>query len=86
MYQAMAIEPHYMRPVILHGFGTSAKKRMPSSLADLAQFGLVAAGCCSIWQRTNGSPQWLHHNFPPVVGLRLHAKVPPPPLSQAQLI
>ena len=31
-------------------------------------------------------PQWLHHNFLPVVGLRLHAKVPPPPLSQAQLI
>ena len=26
------------------------------------------------------------HNFLPVVGLRLHAKVPPPPLSQAQLI
>ena len=27
MYQAMTIEPHYMRPVILHGFGTNAKKK-----------------------------------------------------------
>ena len=35
----MEIEPHYMRPVILHGFGTNAKKRMPGSLADLAQYG-----------------------------------------------
>ena len=85
MYQAMAIEPHYMRPVILHGFGTSAKKRMPSSLADLAQFGwlpLVAA----LFGTQEWKPQWLHHNFLPVVGLRLHAKVPPPLLSQAQLI
>ena len=66
MYQAMAIEPHYMRPVILHGFGTNAKKRMPSSLADLAQSRPIRL-----------KPQWLHHNFLPVVGLRLHAKVPP---------
>ena len=44
MYQGMEIEPHYMRPVILHGFGTNAKKRMPSSLADLAQY-----GCSFIW-------------------------------------
>ena len=26
MYQAMEIEPNFMRPVILHGFGTNAKK------------------------------------------------------------
>ena len=35
MYQAMEIEPNFMRPVILHGFGTNAKKRLPNSLADL---------------------------------------------------
>ena len=27
MYQPMAIEPHYMRPVILHGFGTTEEAR-----------------------------------------------------------
>ena len=85
MYQAMAIETHYMRPVILHGFGTSAKKRMPSSLADLAQFGWLPLAA-ALFGTHEWKPQWLHHNFLPVVGLRLHAKVPPPPLSQAQLI
>ena len=39
MYQAMEVEPDYMRPVILHGFGTSAKRRMPARLKELAQFG-----------------------------------------------
>ena len=85
MYQAMAIEPQYMRPVILHGFGTNAKKRMPSSLADLAQFGWLPLAA-ALFGTQEWKPQWLHHNFLPVVGLRLHAKVPPPPLSQAQLI
>ena len=85
MYQAMAIEPQYMRPVILHGFGTSAKKRMPNSLADLAQFGWLPLAA-ALFGTNEWKPQWLHHNFLPVVGLRLHAKVPPPPLSQAQLI
>lgn len=33
MYQAMEVEPDFMRPVILHGFGASAKKRLPSRLA-----------------------------------------------------
>ena len=27
MYQAMEIEPHYMRPVILHGFGTQCQEK-----------------------------------------------------------
>ena len=85
MYQAMEIEPHYMRPVILHGFGTNAKKRMPSSLADLAQYGWLPLAA-ALFGTQEWKPQWLHHNFLPVVGLRLHAKVPPPPLSQAQLI
>ena len=46
IYQAMEIEQGFMRPAILHGFGTSAKQRLPSRLAELAQFGwlpLVAA-------------------------------------------
>ena len=85
MYQAMEIEPHYMRPVILHGFGTNAKKRMPGSLADLAQYGWLPLAA-ALFGTQEWKPQWLDHNFLPVVGLRLHAKVPPPPLSQAQLI
>ena len=84
MYQAMTIEPHYMRPVILHGFGTNAKKRMPSSLAELAQFGWLPLAA-ALFGTQEWKPQWLHPNFLPVVGLRLHAKVPPVPLSQAQL-
>ena len=78
----MTIEPHYMRPVILHGFGTNAKKRMPSSLADLAQFGWLPLAA-ALFGTQEWKPQWLHPNFLPVVGLRLHAKVPPIPLSQA---
>ena len=31
-------------------------------------------------------PQWLHHNFLPVIGLRVHAKVPPSPLTDRQLV
>ena len=83
-YQAMAIKPHYMRPVILHGFGTSAKERMPNSLADLAQFGWLPLAA-ALFGTHEWKPQWLHHSFFPVVGLRLHAKVSPPPLYQAQL-
>ena len=30
IYQAMEIEQGFMRPAILHGFGTSAKQRLPS--------------------------------------------------------
>ena len=37
MHQAMEIEPGFMRPVILHGFGTNAKRRLSASLTDLAQ-------------------------------------------------
>ena len=39
IYQAMEIEQGFMRPAILHGFGTSAKQRLPTRLAELAQFG-----------------------------------------------
>ena len=49
IYQAMEIEPHYMRPVILHGFGTNAKKRMPGSLADLAQYGWLPLAAALFW-------------------------------------
>ena len=31
-------------------------------------------------------PQWLHHNFIPVIGLRVHAKIPPSPLSYQQTV
>ena len=31
-------------------------------------------------------PQWLHHNFLPVIGLRVHAKVPPSPLTDGHLV
>ena len=86
MYQAMEIEPYYMRPVILHGFGTNAKKRMPDSLADLAQYGWLPLAA-ALFGTQEWKPQWLHHSFLSVLGLQLHAKVPPPPpLSQAQLI
>ena len=85
MYQAMEIEPKFMRPVILHGFGTNAKKRLPNSLADLAQYGWLPLAA-ALFGTQEWKPQWLHHNFLPVLGLRLHSKVPPAPLSQAQLI
>ena len=58
-----AIEPHYMRPVILHGFGTSAKKRMPNSLADLAQFGWLPLAA-ALFGTHEWKPQWLHQQFP----------------------
>lgn len=73
-----------MRPVILHGFGTNAKRRMPGSLAELAQFGWLPMPAALFGTR-EWQPQWLHPNFLPVIGLRLHAKVPPVPLTQAQL-
>ena len=85
MYQAMAIEPKFMRPAILHGFGTSAKKQLPQSLVELAPEGwlLLAA---AIFGTKDWKPQWLHHNFLPVPGLRLHSKVTPTPLTQDQLL
>ena len=67
MYQAMEIEPHYMRPVILHGFGTHAKRRMPGSLADLAQYGWLPFAV-ALFGTQEWKPQWLHHNFLPVLG------------------
>ena len=53
LYQAMEIEPGYMRPIILHGFGTSAKKRMnlhnmvgcPFLQRYLAQLNGSRSGC-----------------------------------------
>ena len=54
----MAIEPQYMRPVILHGFGTNAKKRMPSSLGDLAQFGWLPLAA-ALFGTQEWKPQWL---------------------------
>ena len=44
IYQAMEVETGCMRPAILHGFGTSAKQRLPGRLAELAQFGGLPLG------------------------------------------
>ena len=85
MYQAMEIEPGFMRPVILHGFGTRAKQRLPSRLEDLAQFGWLPLAA-ALFGTAEWQPQWLHQNFLPVIGLRVHAKLPPSPLSYQQLV
>ena len=85
MYQAMEIEPKFMRPVILHGFGSNAKKRLPQSLVNLAPDGWLPLAA-ALFGTQDWKPQWLHRNFLPVLGLRLHSKVPPAPLTQAQLI
>lgn len=79
----MEIEPDFMRPVILHG--TSAKKRLPSRLAELAQHGWMPLAV-ALFGTAEWRPQWMHHNFLPVIGLRLHAKLPPPPLTYRQLV
>ena len=74
MYQAMEIEPEFMRPAILHGFGTNAKKRLPGRLTELAHFGWMPLAA-ALFGTVKWLPQWMHHNFLPVIGLRVHAKV-----------
>ena len=64
IYQAMEIEQGFMRPAILHGFGTSAKQRLPSRLAELAQFGWLPLAA-ALFGTADWQPQWLHHNFLP---------------------
>ena len=76
MYQAMTIESHFMRSAVLHGFGTSAKRRLPQSLIDLASEGWIPLAVAFFGTR-KWQPQWMHHNFLPVLGLRLHSKVAP---------
>jgi hypothetical protein len=66
MYQAMEIEPDFMRPVILHGFGTSAKKRLPGHLADLASHGWMPLAA-ALYGSAEWKPQWMHHNFLPII-------------------
>ena len=78
IYQAMEIEPGFMRPAILHGFGTRAKQRLPSRLEELAQFGWLPLAA-ALFGTAEWQPQWLHHNFLPVIGLRVHAKIPSVP-------
>ena len=85
IYQAMEIEQGFMRPAILHGFGTSAKQRLPTRLAELAQFGWLPLAA-ALFGTVDWQPQWLHHNFLPVIGLRVHAKIPPSPLSYQQTV
>ena len=74
-----------MRPAVLHGFGTSAKQRLPTQLAELAQFGWLPLAA-ALFGTVDWQPQWLHHNFLPVIGLRVHAKIPPSPLSYQQVV
>ena len=81
----MEIEQDFMRPAILHGFGTSAKQRLPSRLAELAKFGWLPLAA-ALFDTVDWQPQWLHHNFLPVIGLRVHAKIPPTPLSYQQTV
>ena len=85
IYQAMEIEQGFMRPAILHGFGTSAKQRLPSRLSELAKFGWLPLAA-ALFGTAEWQPQWLHHNFLPVIGLRVHAKIPPTPLSYQQTV
>ena len=61
MYQAMEIEPEFMRPAILHGFGTNAKKRLPGRLTELAQYGWMPLAA-ALFGTVKWQPQWLHHN------------------------
>ena len=70
----MEIEHNYMRPVILHGFGASAKRRMPERLRDLAASRLLPMAV-SLFGTPGWCPQWMHPHFLPVIGLRLHAKL-----------
>ena len=81
----MEIEPEFMRPAILHGFGTNAKKRLPGRLTELAHFGWMPLAA-ALFGTVKWLPQWMHHNFLPVIGLRVHAKVPPSPLTDRQLV
>ena len=81
----MEIEPEFMRPAILHGFGTSAKKRLSGRLTELAHYGWMPLAA-ALFGTVKWQPQWLHHNFLPVIGLRVHAKVPPSPLTDRQLV
>ena len=83
--RSMEIEPGFMRPAILHGFGTRAKQRLPSRLEELAQFGWLPLAA-ALFGTAEWQPQWLHHNFLPVIGLRVHAKIPPSPLSYQQQV
>jgi len=81
----MEIEPGFMRPAILHSFGTRTKQRLPSRLKELAQFGWLPLAA-ALFGTAEWQPQWLHHNFLPVIGLRVRAKIPPSPLSYQQQV
>ena len=73
------------KAAVLHGFGTSAKQRLPTRLAELAQFGWLPLAA-ALFGTADWQPQWPHHNFLPVIGLRVHAKIPPSPLSYQQTV
>ena len=49
MYQAMEIEPEFMRPAILHGFGTNAKKRLHRASNRTGATWVDAACSCALW-------------------------------------
>jgi len=83
IYQVMEIEPGFMRPAILHGFGTRAKQRLPSRFEELATW-LVTTSSSSVWDSRVAAAV-----APPQLspcGLRVHAKIPPSPLSYQQTV
>ena len=63
IYQAMEIEQGFMRPAILHGFGTSAKQRLPSLVRGIL-LGETESEAPPAWVRAR---HWL-----PIVALRSH--------------
>lgn len=40
----------------------------------------------ALFGTTAWKPQWMHQNFLPVIGLRLHARLPPPPVTDRQIV
>ena len=51
----------------------------------MAQFGWLPLAA-ALFGTAEWQPQWLHHNFLPVIALRVHPKLPPSPLSYQQLV
>ena len=58
---------------------------IPGRLTELAHYGWMPLAA-ALFGTVKWLPQWMHHNFLPVIGLRVHAKVPPSPLTDRQLV
>ena len=84
MYQAMEIEPELCGLLSYMASTSAARKDYRVRLTELAQYGWMPLAA-ALFGTVKWQPQWLHHNFLPVIGLRVHAKVPPFPLADQQL-